>query len=47
MSYEKLSKKALGCMYAATGIAMLVVITIVVALNLFWFLEADINALLL
>lgn len=43
MKYEKLSKKALGCMYVATGVATLVVLGVVVCLNYFWFLEENIK----
>lgn len=43
MNYEKLSKKALGCMYVATGVATLVVVAIIACLNIFWFLKEDIQ----
>lgn len=43
MSYEKLSKKALGCMYVATAVGMLIVIAIIVCLNVFWFMEEGLD----
>lgn len=39
---EKLSKKALGCMYVATGIGSLILIAILVALNIFLFIPENI-----
>lgn len=41
MNYEKLSKKALGCMYVATGVATLIVLGIIACLNIFWFIEDE------
>lgn len=43
MNYEKLSKKALGCMYVATGIATLIVLGIIGGLNIFWFMKEGIQ----
>lgn len=39
---EKLSKKALGCMYVATGLGSLVMIVILAALNIFLFIPENI-----
>ena len=43
MNYEKLSTRALWCMYVATAAAGVVVLAIVGALNYFWFLPYDIG----
>lgn len=39
---EKLSKRALGCMYAATAIGSLVMLAILAALNIFLFVPEDV-----
>lgn len=39
---EKLSKKALGCMYVATGLGSLILIVILVAPNIFLFIPENI-----
>lgn len=40
---EKLSKRALGCMYVATAIGSLVGIAAIVVANIVWFLPKDIQ----
>lgn len=40
---EKLSKRALGCMYMATTIGSLVMLAILVALNIFLFIPEDVT----
>ena len=40
---EKLSKRALGCMYTATILGTLVGLGIIIALNLFWFIPDEIT----
>jgi len=39
---EKLSKKALGCMYVATAIGSFIMLAILVALNIFLFVPEDV-----
>ena len=40
---EKLSKRALGCMYTATILGTLVGLGIIIALNVFWFIPDEIT----
>ena len=39
MNYEKLSKKAMGCMYVSTAIGTLIVLIALGCLNYFWFMK--------
>lgn len=43
MIYEKLSKRALYCMYAASVLACLIVLLIIGAVNYFWILPKNIG----
>ncbi len=43
MIYEKLSKRALYCMYAAGAVTGLVVLAVIGAVNWFWLFPADIG----
>lgn len=43
MVYEKLSKRALGCMYTAEVIAGIIVLAVIGLLNWFWFLPSDVE----
>ena len=43
MKYEKLSRGALGCMYAATGIGTFIGLTVISLLNLLWFWPSEIQ----
>ncbi len=43
MKYEKLSKSALGCMYTATAVGTLTGLTVIIFLNVLWFLPSDIQ----
>lgn len=43
MSYEKLSKGAMKCMYVATGIGSVIGLAIIAAINLLWFFPEDIE----
>lgn len=40
---EKLSKRALGCMYTAAIIAGIVEVAVIAAVNVFWFIPSDIQ----
>lgn len=42
MNYEKLSKRALGCMYVATAIGSVIVLVIILAANLLFFIPEGI-----
>lgn len=43
MNYEKLSKRALGCMYAATAIGTVIELAIILAANILFFVPEDIQ----
>lgn len=43
MRYEKLSKNALYCMYAATAVGTVTALAVIGALYYFWFLPSDIG----
>lgn len=43
MVYEKLSKRALGCMYAAGAVACVIVLAIIAAVNYFWIFPKNIG----
>lgn len=43
MVYEKLSKRALGCMYAAGAVAGIIILAVIGAVNWFWLIPSDIE----
>lgn len=43
MTYEKLSKGALGCMYTATALGTAIGLTVVILLNILWFVPGNIE----
>ena len=45
MKYEKLSKRALGCMYVATALASVIALVVIGALNWLWIFPKDMDAL--
>lgn len=45
MKYEKLSKRALGCMYVATALASVIALAVIGAVNWLWFFPKDMDML--
>ena len=47
MKYEKLSKRALGCMYVATALASVIALAVIGAVNWLWIFPKDMDILAL
>ena len=45
MKYEKLSKRALGCMYVATALASVIALAVIGAVNWLWIFPKDMDML--
>ena len=45
MNYEKLSKRALGCMYVATALASVIALAVIGAVNWLWIFPKDMDML--
>ena len=45
MKYEKLSKRALGCMYVATALASVIALAVIGAVNWLWIFPKDMDIL--
>lgn len=45
MKYEKLSKRALGCMYVATALASVIALAVIGAVNWLWIFPKDMDTL--
>jgi uncharacterized protein len=45
MKYEKLSKRALGCMYVATALASVIALAVIDAVNWLWIFPKDMDML--
>ena len=45
MKYEKLSKRALGCMYVATALANVIALAVIGAVNWLWIFPKDMDML--
>lgn len=43
LNYEKLSKGALGCMYAATAVGSIAALAVIGAVNYFWLIPHDVE----